>query len=61
MCDMKKENLIINKKKGKEFSKISRVWVRLFDICFVLKSLIKFIQICIFFNTQKLFISDKKI
>lgn len=46
ICDERKENLIIKKEKEKKkFSKISKIWVRLFDKCFILKILIKFVEI----------------
>ena len=42
MCDERKENKKTNKKKS---SKISKILVRLFDRYFILKSLMKFIEI----------------
>ena len=43
MCDERKESLLTNRKK--KSSKISRVWARFFYRCFVLKDLIKSIEI----------------
>ena len=44
-CDEKKESLVSNKKERKEFNKISKVCMRLFDECFILKRLMKSIKI----------------
>ena len=34
-CDEKKESLVSNKKERKEYNKISKVCMRLFDECFI--------------------------
>ena len=41
MCDEKKENLVTNKKRKKNLAKSQRVWVRLFNRYFILKSMMK--------------------
>jgi len=43
--DERKRNMLTNKQRKKKSNKISKIFVKLFNIYFILKSMIKFIEI----------------